>query len=249
MGRTRNNAAPQEMRRAAVRLVNTDGAIVNVSRRQWRVISESSPGCHHTVRVTDKRIICDCPYHTGRKGAPCKHTAAIEMILLQQSGKVGSGDPVHIREVQARCPEGKAHRFKRNGLRGCARRGPVQRYKCLEPGCGVGFSGDTGFQGRHYPPFIILLALTLFAVGVSPKTISRTVILPRFKFDVHPYTIQRWGEHYTSVVERYTNSLRPSVSRLWGCDEKFGFAKVAAPGPHLARCQAAIWPLFDMILN
>ena len=222
MGRRKKNSAGSEaIRHRAVQLVNTDGAIVQTSKRQWRVASKSSPGSCHLVRVTNKRIICDCPYHTSRNGAPCAHTVAIEILLLQQSGKVGSGPPVHLKEKKVHCPNGKDHRFKRNGRRDRKKRDSAQRYKCLEPGCGVGFSGDPGFKGKHYPPYIILMALTLFSLGISPKTISHSVILPRFKVDVPAYTIQRWGDHYTSMVERFTNSLRPNVSRLWGTDEKF----------------------------
>ena len=219
--RTKNNADSEEIQNAAVRLVNTEGAIVSVSKRRWQVASDSSPGSFHMVRLTNKRIICDCPYHTKRNGAPCKHTTAIEIILLQQSGKVGSGAPVKVNKVKVCCPNGKDHRFKKNGRRDRQKRDSAQRYKCLEPGCGVGFSDGVGFKGKHYPPHIILMALSLFSLGISPKTISQSVLLPRFNVDVPAYTIQRWGDYYTSKVEKFTNSLRPNVSRLWGTDEKF----------------------------
>ena len=72
----------QNMREAAVRIINTDGMIENVSKRRWRVASESSPGSWHNVRITNKRIMCDCEYHIKRNGSPCKHTTAIDMCRM-----------------------------------------------------------------------------------------------------------------------------------------------------------------------
>ena len=138
---------------------------------------------------------------------------------MQDAGKIESGDPVTIREVEVCCPKDKTHKFKKDGHRVRKKREPAQRYKCLHPGCGVRFSDGVGFKWRHYSPSVILMAVTLFAVGLSPKTI-KTILKPRFKVDVHQSTIQAWCNSYTSAVERYTNGLRPRVGRLWGCDEK-----------------------------
>ena len=217
--RKKNNAAADDIKRSAVGLVNTDGMIERTGKRTWKIRSESCPDCWYTVRRTNKRIICTCPYHTKRKGAPCKHTVAVEIILLSE-GEIKPRDPVNVKEVKIHCPNGGTHRFKKNGLRKCGKRDPVQRYKCLEPKCGIGFSGDLGFNGKHYPPFIILMSLTLFSMGISPKTISQSVLLPRFNIDIPAYTIQRWCD-YTAKVKRYTDSLSPNVSGVWGGDEKF----------------------------
>ena len=218
--RVKNSADSEDIRQGGARLVNTEGAFRRVGKYKWEFDSESCPGCVHTARRTKKRIICDCPYHTKRNGAPCKHTIAVELLLLQEATVIDPGDPVNLKEVKVCCPKGKNHRFKKNGLRKCGKRDPVQRYKCLERGCGVGFSGDTGFRGRHYSPYIILMALTLLPF-MSPKTISQIVLLPRFNVNVSPYTIQRWGEHYSSLAKRFTDKLRPKVGKLWNCDEKF----------------------------
>ena len=76
--RKKNNAAADDIKRSAVGLVNTDGMIERTGKRTWKIRSESCPDCWYTVRRTNKRIICTCPYHTKRKGAPCKHTVAVE---------------------------------------------------------------------------------------------------------------------------------------------------------------------------
>ena len=111
----KNQASTEEIKQSAIRLIITDGMVTQTGKRTWRVKSESEPDKFHTVRKTNKRIICDCPYRTKRKGASCKHTTAVKMLTLQEAESIKPGEPVTIREIDTCCPKCKSKRFKKNG--------------------------------------------------------------------------------------------------------------------------------------
>lgn len=217
--RVKNAASPKALREAAVRIADSDGMVRSMGWNRWEVASESSPGSWHAVTVTEKGIRCECRYHTERKSA-CRHAMAIEIMMLREAGSVEPGEPVVLEGVPVCCPACRSSRFKRNGTRRRTHRGEGQRYRCLNPGCGKGFTGDLGFGGRHVPPEAILMALMIFSMGVSPYGIV-LVLGQRMGVCVHRTTVQRWADAYARMVERYAAGLRPGVGRMWSCDEKF----------------------------
>ena len=217
--RVKNAVSPKALREAAVRIADSDGMVRSRGKNRWEVASESSSGSWHMVTVTEKGIRCECRYHTARKSA-CKHAMAIEIMMLREADTVESGEPVVLDGAPVCCPACQSSRFKKNGTRRRTRRGPGQRYRCLNPGCGRGFTGGLGFGGRHVSPEAILMALMIFSMGVSPEGIV-LVLGQRMGTNVHRTTVQRWADAYARMVERYADGLRPGVGHMWSCDEKF----------------------------
>ena len=218
--RLKNPAPPQAIRRAAIRIADADGTVRSIGRGRWEVASESSPGSWHRVAVTEGGIVCDCPYHLGRKGAACKHSVAVEIIMLREAGEVGPGEPVVLEPAGPRCPACGSKNMRRDGTRPRGRREPAQRYKCGERTCGTRFSGGPGFAGRHLPPEAILLSLLIYSMGISPEGIT-LVLDQQMDLKVHRTTVQRWADRYVGMVDRYTGGLRIRAGRKWSSDEKF----------------------------
>ena len=217
--RVKNASSPRALREAAVRIADSEGMVRSRGKNRWEVASESSPGSWHMVTVTEKGIRCECRYHTARKSA-CKHAMAIEIMVLRDAETVEPGEPAVLEGAPVCCPACRSSRFKKNGTRRRTRRGPAQRYRCLNPGCGKGFTGEPGFGGRHVSPEAILMALMIFSMGVSPEGIV-LVLSQRMGTDVHRTTVQRWADAYARMVERYAAGLRCTVGHMWSCDEKF----------------------------
>lgn len=86
--RLKNGAAPQVIRRTAIRMADVDGMARGTGRGKWKVVSESSLGSWHMVVVTEGGIVCDCGYHQERGGAACKHSMAAE-ITIAAGGRGG----------------------------------------------------------------------------------------------------------------------------------------------------------------
>ena len=112
---------------------------------------------------------------------------AIEIMMLREAESVEPGEPVVLEKVPVCCPACRSSRFKKNGTRRRTRRGMGQRYRCLNPDCRKGFTGDLGFGGRHVSPEAILMALMIFSMGVSPDGIV-LVLDQRMKIKVHRTT-------------------------------------------------------------
>ena len=151
---------------------------------------------------------------------------AIEIMMLREAESMEPGEPVVLERVPVCCPACRSSRFKKNGTRRRTRRGICQRYRCLNPGCCKGFTGDLGFGRRHVSPEAILMALMIFSMGVSPDGIV-LVLDQRMKIKVHRTTIQRWADAYARMVERYAAGLRHMVGNMWSCAEKFVRARGA----------------------
>ena len=91
--RLKNGASSQAIKRVTVRMADSDEMVRSIDRSRWGVASESSPGSWHVVVITEGGIICDYPYHVKRKGAACRHAAAVEIILLREVETIRVGAP------------------------------------------------------------------------------------------------------------------------------------------------------------
>ena len=107
--RRKSGAAPQAIRRAAIRIADAEGMVRSVSKSRWEVASRYSPGSWHMVAIADGGIACDCPDGANRGGAPCKHSVAIEIILLRGAETIQSGETTLLEE-----PGGLLHQMRIN---------------------------------------------------------------------------------------------------------------------------------------
>ena len=219
----RKGAPAKAIRQAAVEILkNSDTAIRYLEQGRWEVTSQSDPNAKYIVAIRERGLVCTCEYHTKRN-SPCKHSVAIEMLILQAVESEDSDEPVVIDEVDISCPDCRSTRLRKNGFRKRKRREPGQLYECID--CGRGFTDEEAFKGKHISPEIILYAMLQYSMGDSPKKIA-VQIRQHFKGEtVHETTIQRWADAYVSLVKKYTNKLLPSVGPVWSCDEKHIRAK------------------------
>lgn len=91
--RLKNGASSQAIRRVTVRMADSDEMARSIDRSRWEVACESSPGSWHMVAITEGGIVCDYPYHVKRKGASCRHAAAVKIILLRETATIRVGEP------------------------------------------------------------------------------------------------------------------------------------------------------------
>lgn len=91
--RLKNGASSQTISMVAVRIVDSDKTVRSIDRSWWEAASESSPVFWHMAAITEGGIVCDYPYHVKRKGAACRHAAAVEIILMREAGTIRAGVP------------------------------------------------------------------------------------------------------------------------------------------------------------
>ena len=214
----RKGSDPREIERRGVQIADGEGQIKHPYKKRWEVASQSAAGKWYEVALAENGFHCGCKYHEEGGGRRCKHIAAVEIILLREAHAVTSGEQLVIEPAEPACRKCGSGEYSRDAIRWCPkRRDAVQRFRCKI--CGRRFSDNLGFEGRHFAPAIITLALTIFAFGISPDGISQ--ILRQAGTTVHPVTVQRWVDRYVDLVEAYANTLAPPRLGLkWSSDEK-----------------------------
>ena len=191
------------------------GRVKRKSNRRWKVFSESVAGLWHTVILGAAGIACSCPYH-GETGDLCKHVVAICTALgrLWDAAMAPVRAGAEICRLPEQCRRCRSRRFVGNGRRRNKRRA-VQRHLCRS--CGYSFSGTPGFLGRRVGPETVARALKGVAYGLSPASVQR--ILAEEGISLHPCTIHRWVADYSSLMDGYARTLRPTTGFMWHSDE------------------------------
>ena len=213
----RKGSDPREIERRGIRIADNEGQIKRLYKKRWEVASRYVSGKRYEVVLADNGFHCECKYHEEGGGRRCKHMAAVETTLMGEAQAVTLGKQLVIEPARPACPECASEAYRKDGARPCRRKDPTQRFKCRN--CGCRFSDNLGFEGWHFAPEIITLALTIFAFGVSPGGISQ--ILRQAGTAAHPVTVQRWAGRYVDLVEAYANTLAPPRLGLrWSSDEK-----------------------------
>ena len=136
------------------------------------------------------------------------------MLLIRSQPAHGKGITVGEREMA--CSGCKKAKYASHGwYRG--KHEDRQIYKCSI--CGRRFRDNLGFEYRHVPRPYITLALMVWGMGMSVGNIRMT--LKHLRVDAHQDTIIRILEHYSGMVERHAETLKPPCAGdKWGCDEK-----------------------------
>ena len=178
---------PQEIERRGILIAGAEGQVRRLRSKRWEVAAQSVPGRAYEVVLTDGGFRCGCAYHAEWRGRRCKHIAAVEFILMQEAEAAAPGGEKRIAAPGPACPRCKTGSHCRDGIRRCRRRGPVQRFRCRS--CGRRFSGNPGFEGSHFSPLVITMALAMFAFGLSPDAISQIWKMAGTR--MHPATLQR----------------------------------------------------------
>ena len=223
--RNQNSASAEELTRSAIEMIDQGDMIRCINSTHWEVRSQSDPNKWYRIDICNKGIKCECAYHKERKDAACKHARMVEIMMLQEAQGLSPGEEfeegveeVVVSEVGVVCPNDRNHKnIVENGMRTRKKRKAAQRYRCND--CGKRFSGDVGFTGRHYEPWVILLSLFSFAAGMSPANIS-LMLAENFEVRVDVRSVQRWADDYAAMVEKYAKTLAVRVGSKWSSDEK-----------------------------
>ena len=163
--------------------------------------------------------VCACDDQQGRSGI-CKHVVAVNETLnrMWNSAKNAKRRRIHLRMPEIRCHNKKCRskNFTRYG-KYPKDSGKMQRYKCKK--CGKTFSGTPGFKGRHFSPAVIRRALDDHVSAKSLQDVVRGLGMD--EIEVSRTTIYRWSKEYSTLLDRFSRSLRPIVGLKWHCDEVF----------------------------
>ena len=214
----RKGSDPREIARRGIQIAYNEGQIKRLYKKRWEVASQSVSGKRYEVVLAENGFHCECKYHEEGGGRRCKHIAAMEITLMREAQAVNPDGQLVIGPAEPACRKCGSGEHTRDATRKCTKRkDPVQRFKCKN--CGYRFSDNRGFEGRHFAPIIITLALTIFAFGVSPDGISQ--VLRKAGTTAHPVTVQGWADRYVDLVEAYTSTLAlPRLGLKWSSDEK-----------------------------
>ena len=104
-----------------------------------------------------------------------------------------------------------------HGKRNNTRAPPRRRHMCKR--CGHTFSGTPGFKGKHFSSKVIARALREYISGLPVHTVA--YVLDADGIKVHPSTVQRWIEEYSSLLCGVSLAVRPFVGYRRRCDEVF----------------------------
>ena len=94
----------------------------------------------------------------------------------------------------------------------------VQRYRCKK--CNKTFSGTPGFKGRHFSAKTIARALDDHVSGKSLGAVVRG-LKTHDGIKVCRTTVYRWSREYSTLLYKFSRSLRPVLGSKWHCDEIF----------------------------
>ena len=192
-----------------------------MSKSRWEVASRSSPGSWHMVAITDGGIACDCPDGANRGGAPCKHSVAIEIILLREAETIQSGETTLLEAPGVCCIGCGSTNHRKDGIRTRKRREDGQRYRCLNEQCGARFTDGLGFhrqapspQGHPDGPDAVRDGGVAGGNHPGAGPADDPEGAPGQRPAVGP-------DRYVRLVEQYAGRLRPSTGGVRSCDEKF----------------------------
>lgn len=201
--------------RRGLAIYQKGGQIKAISKTSWDVASQNTEGKQYRVSFATSAPTCECRYHSTGNGSRCKHISAVEHLMLAEA-ESSHNEKVIIREQKLACPKCNKTEYVRNGKEK-TKSGEKQRYLCKN--CGRRFRDNLGFEGRHTAPVYITLSLMLYGAGMS--IFNAQVILSHMGVNVHVDTIARWIEHFTGMVEEYTNPIQPPcLGDKLGADEK-----------------------------
>ena len=192
------------------------GQITVLTDKRCDVKSQTVEGKTYRVSYGLDKFTCECPYHIHGEGCRCKHIAAVQYMLLQETKSSSKGERI-IDEAKLKCPDCKSEEYVKNGKDKECKSGEKQRFRCKK--CNRRFRDNLGFERRQTAAVFITMALLLNGMGLGPARIQ--VVLKHMNVDVHVDTIDRWLEHYVGLVEKYTSPIRPpNLGSALGADEK-----------------------------
>ena len=212
----KGRASEQSITRRGLRIYQKGDQIKALSGDRWDVASQGTKGVWYRVSFAGESPTCECAYHTTGKGCRCKHIAAVEHVLFISS-EAALGRKVDVGKQDLACPDCWAKKYSRDGwYRG--KHEKRQRYRCTI--CKRRFRDNLGFEYRQVPRLYITLAPMLSGMGMAATNIQMT--LKHLGVEVHVDTITRILEHYSMVVGKYAQTLKPPCTGdKWGCDEKY----------------------------
>lgn len=197
-------------------IADSPDMIKRKSGRMWWVASATDPGLWYGVILGAMGLVCACPSQQERGGI-CKHTVAVDIVLGRAWDKVKDTLPRStVISPRRRCHHCPSKRFVEYGKRK-TKTGPKQRHKCKR--CGRTFSGEPGFKGKQHRPHEITRALRLVVSGMSLR--EAAFEMGTAKVEVDPSTIHRWMVEYSTLLNRFSKTLRPRTGHRWHCDEVF----------------------------
>ncbi len=114
------------------------------------------------------------------------------------------------------CPNCKAERIKKDGLRKTENRGLIQRYKCLE--CSHRFIQDDGFFRMRNSPQKITQSVDLFYRGTSTRGVQGHLAM-FFSHNASNVSVYNWVVKYSKIISKFTNKLKLRVGEEAQTDE------------------------------
>jgi putative transposase len=193
-------------------LANKLNQIIRIDERSYKVKSQSSDN-EYDVILGESGWLCSCPDQMFR-GVTCKHIHAVE-ISFELRKKVSSQiviEPITINT----CPQCKSDQIVKHGIRH-NKYGDIQRYSCNN--CYKRFTTNLGFEKMHATPQIITSAMQLYFTGESFRNVQKFLKLQGV--NISHMAVYKWINKYVSLMEKYLDEIKPSVSGVWRTDELY----------------------------
>lgn len=118
--------------------------------------------------------------------------------------------------TETKCPNCKTTIVVKRGKSPTMKRGKQQRYLCKE--CGKTFIPDTGFWKMKNSEKIVTLAIDVYISNLSSRKM-RNQLKRHFDLKISHISVLDWVRKYVLKVQRYVNTLEPSLSGDFYADE------------------------------
>jgi transposase-like protein len=192
-------------------IAEMDDQVRRLDDTTYKVRSQSGKAIYEVVS-TESGWSCQCPDFRFR-AIKCKHIWAVEFSFSLHREVEKRVEPIASAEVCLYC--GSAH-IKKMGLRHNLN-GDIQRFLCLD--CNHAFSFNIGFERMKHNPQAITTAMQLYFSGESLRNTQKSLRL--IGVQVSHQTVLNWIGKYVSLMETYTEKLRPNLGDAWRADEIF----------------------------
>ncbi len=114
------------------------------------------------------------------------------------------------------CINCKSQNIRKSGVRH-NKSGDIQRMICYD--CNKTFSINIGFEYMKHNPQAITTAMQLYFSGESLRNVAKSLKL--LGTEVSHQTVFYWIKKYTSILQSYSDSLKPQVGDTWRADELY----------------------------
>jgi len=193
-------------------IAQLNGQVRRIDDNNYFVKSQSGNGEYQVING-ELGWLCSCPDHMFRGAQKCKHIFATE--FSQKLRQTVQQIVTTIKPIDSQaCVRCASNHIVKDSKRK-TKFGEIQRWRCQS--CGKRMTFNLGFEKRRASPQTITTCMQLYFSGESLRSVQKFLALQGIKMS--HMAVYRWISAYTAQMDKYLQTIQPSVSDTWRTDE------------------------------